>query len=211
MAAQKPDLATTRVPLEDLERWPGNARRGVVSGIKESMRVNGVFQPLIVQKSTNRIIAGNHRYDALVELYEEQPDEWDGHADVILLDVNDSRALKMNLADNKTSDDASWDTPSLVAQLRDVLAETDGTLLGTGFADDEMQDLLALVEADDLDALAEEFGEPDDDDLWPSVSIKMPPDLRDRFIAALESYDGDTHAQQVEQMLDAHPNHGRNK
>ena len=206
MAAPAPTLKTTRVALDTLERWPGNARRGVVSQIKESMRINGVFQPLIVQKSTSRIIAGNHRYDALVELHEEQPDEWGSHVDVVMLDVNDSRALKMNLADNKTSDDATWDTEAVVAQLRAVLDE-DGSLLGTGFADDELDDLVALIEADDLDDLADEFGEPDDDDLWPTVSIKMPPDVRDRFIAAIESYDGDTHAQQVEQLLNSHPNH----
>lgn len=206
MAAPKPALATTSVPLDTLEKWPGNARRGIVAGIKESIRVNGVFQPLIVQKSTNRIIAGNHRYDALVKLHEEEPDKWGDRADVIILDVNDNRALKMNVADNKTSDDASWDTEALVAQLRAVL-DDDGSLLGTGFAEDELDDLVSLIEADDLDALADEFGEPNDDDLWPTVSIKMPPDLRDRFIDALESYDGDTHAQQVGQLLDAHPNH----
>lgn len=206
MAAPTPTLKTTSVELDTLERWPGNARRGIVSQIKESMRINGVFQPLIVQKSTSRIIAGNHRYDALLELHDEEPDEWGSRVDVVMLDVTDSRALKMNLADNKTSDDASWDTEAVVAQLRAVLDE-DGSLLGTGFADDELDDLVALIEADDLDDLADEFGEPDDADLWPTVQIKMPPDVRDRFIAAIESYDGDTHAQQVEQLLNSHPNH----
>ena len=144
MAKPAPALTTTRVPLDTLERWPGNARRGIVSGIKESMRVNGVFQPLIVQKSTNRIIAGNHRFDALTELHEEQPDVWDGHADVVYLDVNDARALKMNLADNKTSDDASWDDRALLNQLDAMLAQGED-LLGSGFALDELDDLRALL------------------------------------------------------------------
>ena len=158
MAKPAPALTTTRVPLADLERWPGNARRGVVSGIKESMRVNGVFQPLIVQKSTNRIIAGNHRYDALLELHEEQPDEWDGHADVVYLDVNDNRALKMNLADNKTSDDATWDDRALLDQLQAIIEDGDD-LLGTGFAPDEVDDLAARLE----DELADSFDFDNDD------------------------------------------------
>lgn len=158
MAAPKPALATTSVPLDTLEKWPGNARRGIVAGIKESMRVNGVFQPLIVQKSTNRIIAGNHRYDALVELHEEEPEKWGDRADVIVLDVNDARALKMNLADNKTSDDASWDNRALMDQLESVLTDG-GDLNGTGFAMDEFDDLAAsLIEDNGL----ETFTDPDD-------------------------------------------------
>lgn len=175
MANPAPELTTTRVSLDTLERWPGNARRGIVSGIKESMRVNGVFQPLIVQKSTNRIIAGNHRYDALKELHEEQPDEWDGHADVVYLDVNDSRALKMNLADNKTSDDASWDDRALLDQLQSIIEDGDD-LLGTGFAPDEVDDLAARLE-DELDALTE------DDAFDPEEAKKALPaaSLSDRY------------------------------
>lgn len=145
MATKKPKLTTTTVELESLTEWPGNARRGVVSGIKESIRTNGVFQPLIVQKSTSRIIAGNHRWFALKELHEEFPEEFGDTADVILLDVNDSRATKMNLADNKTSDDASWDNEALLAQL-ESLADLDEGLDGSGFADDDLDDLQALME-----------------------------------------------------------------
>lgn len=153
---ETPTLSTTRVPLDSLERWPGNARRGIVSSIKESMRINGVFQPLIVQKSTNRIIAGNHRFDALNELHEEQPEKWGAHVDVIFLDVNDRRALKMNLADNKTSDDATWDDQALVEQLQAIIEDGDD-LLGTGFAPDEVDDLTEkLREVEDELLAAEE-------------------------------------------------------
>lgn len=141
----KPQLATTRVALDTLEMWPGNARRGVVSGIKESIRVNGVFQPLIVQKSTKRIIAGNHRFLALSELHGEDPESFPAEVDVILLDVNDSRASKMNVADNKTSDDASWDNEALLAQLVEIQAQ-EGDLVGTGFDPDEFEDLQAVVD-----------------------------------------------------------------
>lgn len=141
----KPDLTTTRVKMDSLEKWPGNARRGVVAGIKESIRVNGVFQPLIVQKSTDRIIAGNHRYMAMAELHEEDPEAFGEYVDVIKLDVNDTRATKMNLADNKTSDDATWDNQALLDQLLDLQA-ADGDLLGTGFADDDVEDLRDAID-----------------------------------------------------------------
>jgi hypothetical protein len=33
----------------------------------------------------------------------------------------------------------------------------------------------------DLDALADELGEPEDDDLWPVLRFKVPPNIRDDF------------------------------
>lgn len=142
----QPHLTTTRVPLDSLTMWEGNARRGVVSKIKESMRVNGVFHPLDVQTNSRRIIAGNHRYKALLELHAEDPEDerWGPDVDVILHDVSDKRALKMHLADNKTADDASWDNDALVEQLRQAVE--DESLEGTGFDDDDLQDLLDGLE-----------------------------------------------------------------
>lgn len=191
---------------DTLKLWPGNARRGVIEGIKESIRVNGFYTPLIVQKSTRQIIVGNHRFQAWRALAEEEPERFGDRVPVVFLDVNEARAQKINLADNKTADDATWDDEALVEQLQAIMAD-EGDLVGTGFASDEFEDLQSLFEADDLDLLADEFGEPSDDDLWPSVSIKCPPDLKERFMDALESYDGQNHAEQLEQLLDAHPNH----
>lgn len=147
----KPNLTTARVPLANLKPWDGNARRGIVSEIKESMRINGVFQPLIVQASTMRIIAGNHRHAALTELHTEDPTNkaWGPDVDIITVDVDDARALKMHLADNKTSDDASWDFDALANQLRDLTASDEG-IIGSGFEEDEIEEILAgLDEAED--------------------------------------------------------------
>lgn len=150
MPAPKPRLKVTSVPLDDLSPWPGNARRGVVAKIKESMLVNGVFHPVDVQASTGKIIAGNHRYKALLELHAEEPDnpKWGPNIDVIMHDVNDARALKMHLADNKTADDATWNEEALAAQLQSLVAEEDG-LEGTGFDEDELEDLIDRLTADE--------------------------------------------------------------
>lgn len=145
MTAQ-PRLKTTRVPLDSLNLWEGNANRGVVSKIKESMRVNGVFHPLHVQTSTQDIIIGNHRYMALCELHAEHPEDerWGPDVDVILHDVNRKRALKMHLADNKTGQDATTDEEALMAQLQEVME--DDSLEGTGYDDDDLQDILDTLD-----------------------------------------------------------------
>lgn len=144
------DLTITLVPFKKLKFWPGNARKGIVPQIKESMVANGVFQPLIVQKSTNRVIAGNHRLKALSALHKEDPENWDDLAPVVYVDVNDSRASRMNIADNKTSDDAEWDKPALAKQLAELMAEEDG-LIGSGFDEWEVDELV-----NELDQLSDE-------------------------------------------------------
>lgn len=204
MNTHLPDQAVW--PLTDLHEWEGNARQGDVDVIKESMRTNGVFQPIVVQASTGKIIAGNHRYKALVELHREAPDSWPDEVTVLPLDVTDEEAARIHVADNKTSDDAEWDYALLVAQLEE-LDKSETGLLGTGFDEDQLNDLRAMFTKDDLDDLAEEFGDPDEDDLWGSFSVKAPNDLVQRAEDALDSYDGDTPAERLKQLLDSHPNH----
>lgn len=172
MNTRSADLQVQQVPLTALEPWPGNARRGVVSQIKESMRTNGVFNPLVVQKSTNRVIIGNHRMAALAELHAEDPNNWDNTAPVIYLDVNDNRATKINLADNKTSDDATWDEKALAAQLEAIMAE-DGSLLGTGFEDEELEDLLIQI---DEQAARDLMGDESVNDAADSQDVEVPED-----------------------------------
>lgn len=150
-------LDITYVPLAELKLWPGNARQGVVREIKESMRKNGVFQPIVVQKSTNRVIAGNHRMMAMLELHGEKPEKFSDLAPVVYMDVNDATANRMNVADNKTSDDASWDERLLAEQLQ-AIVEEDGSLEGTGFDDDDLQDLIESLDADSEDGDPKDSG-----------------------------------------------------
>ena len=156
MSTQLPDIETRE--LDALTEWEGNARQGDVDVIKESMRTNGVFQPIIVQASTGKIIAGNHRYKALVELHREAPDSWPSKVSVIPLDVTDEEALRIHLADNKTSDDAEWDIRALVAQLDEVTAQPSG-LTGTGFDEDDLNDLRDQLYGDDAEERLNEVGD----------------------------------------------------
>lgn len=174
------DLQVTQVPLTELHFWPGNARRGIVPQIVESMKANGVFNPLVVQKSTNRVIAGNHRMKALTALHEEDPEKWAGTAPVIYVDVNDSRANRMNIADNKTSDDADWDKRALADQLAALAAEEDG-LDGTGFDPWEVEEL--VDELDELDDQARAAMEDADEGLQDETDRGTLLDIADVTIA----------------------------
>ena len=156
MSTQLPDIETRE--LDALTEWEGNARQGDVDVIKESMRTNGVFQPIIVQAQTGKVIAGNHRLRAMRELHREAPDSWPSKVSVIPLDVTDEEALRIHLADNKTSDDAEWDIRALVAQLDEVTAQPSG-LTGTGFDEDDLNDLRDQLYGDDAEERLNEVGD----------------------------------------------------
>jgi ParB-like nuclease domain len=122
------------VSVRAIKTHPRNARQGDIGAIHESITQNGFFGACVVQKSTGHILAGNHRYMAAVEAGLQS-------VPVIWVDVDDDRALRILLADNKTSDDASYDQTALA----DILSELANTsdLLGTGFDGDDLDQLIA--------------------------------------------------------------------
>jgi hypothetical protein len=134
-----------QVALGKLKPHPLNPRRGNLELVKESMRVNGLFGALLVQRSTSYVLAGNHRLLAAQELgFEKVP--------VIWVDVDDSRAQRIMLADNRTSDLASYDQEAL-AQLLDGLVNEDPEnqhpLQGTGYDEAALAQLLSQLEPQD--------------------------------------------------------------
>jgi ParB-like chromosome segregation protein Spo0J len=168
------DLTIEYVPMEKLDTYPGNPRLGDVDAIADSMDENGIFDAIVVQRSTGYVLDGNHRYLAMQQMGEER-------APVIFVDVDDERAKRIVLVANKTNDDSTYDEGAL-ASLLQSLPDLDGT----GYTDDELSDLLDhIADPLDLDELEDEFGEPEESDLWPKIIVQVPHDIKKRFDAAL--------------------------
>lgn len=144
-----------RLPIADLLALEGNARRGDIELIAESLEVNGQYKPIVVNVGTHteralEVLAGNHTVEAARSL------GWT-HVDAVLVDVDRESALRIALVDNRSNDLASYDDSALIALLR----ELDGELKGTGFDDDEIARLLANLEEPDDDL----GGDADSDEL----------------------------------------------
>ena len=118
------------VPVEDLIPHPENARQGDIGAIAESLRVNGIYRPLIVQESSNLILKGNNTWQAVRSL------GWDT-VPVMFLDVDDDDARRVMLADNRLADKAGYYN----AMLAEVLIDLD-SLDGTGFTPTDLDDVL---------------------------------------------------------------------
>lgn len=130
-------LRTEDIPLAQLTPFPGNAKRGRVDKIRASLRAHGQFRSLVVRHTDDRLIvlAGNHTMLALAE-------EGSTHARCEVITCDDATATKINLVDNKTADDGEYDQLALA----DLLRGLEGDYEGTGFADDEVSDLLEALE-----------------------------------------------------------------
>jgi hypothetical protein len=124
------DLTVHHVSPDAVREYPGNARRGDVDAIADSMDENGVFAPIVVQRSTGYVLDGNHRLKAMLQLGEDT-------VPVIYVDVDDERAKRIVLVANRTNDLATYDEQALVDLLQDL-----PDLSGTGYDDDDLADLL---------------------------------------------------------------------
>lgn len=61
MSRIHPTLRSRAVPIDSIAPWEDNPRLGDLASIRESLREHGQYQPILVQKSTSTVIAGNHR------------------------------------------------------------------------------------------------------------------------------------------------------
>jgi len=132
------DLTVQMVSVESIGQHPRNANHGDVDAIAESIQVNGFYSPIIVQRSTGFIVAGNHRYLAACQQGAKE-------VPVIYLDVDDERAHRIMLADNRTTRLGFDDEVELTSLLRELYA-TDTGLGGTGYDSFAFTKLLSSTE-----------------------------------------------------------------
>jgi hypothetical protein len=121
------------VDVGELVLHPDNPRQGDIGAIATSIERNGWYGALVVQTETNRVLVGNHRLQACKQLgFTHIPVHW--------VDVDDVTARRILLADNRSSDLATYNETDLVALLK-TQAEVDD-LIGTGFDGDDLDELL---------------------------------------------------------------------
>ncbi|NDC10682.1 MAG: DNA modification methylase, partial [Oxalobacteraceae bacterium] len=144
-------LAHLAIPIDSIQPHPRNVRQGDVGAISESLKLHGQYRPIVVQKSTGHILAGNHTYKAARAL------KWKQIA-ATYVDVTDDQAVRILLMDNRANDLASYDDPALADILKQLI-ETEQGLEGTGFDPDDLEQLLRDIDAEQLPTV---IGDPDD-------------------------------------------------
>lgn len=147
-------IRTESVPILDLKPFHKNPRVGDVGLIAESLEANGQFRAIVVNVGThtgrpNEILAGNHTWLGARHA---------GWKDVLasFIDVDDERARRIVLADNRTAEAGSYDE-ALLAELVTGLPDVSGT----GFSEDEVNALLEGIEryGDEADSLLNDLSD----------------------------------------------------
>lgn len=155
-------VRTAEMPIKAIRQYPGNAKQGDVAAILESLRSNGQYRAIVVREHGGKhtSLAGNHTVLAIA-LHgrgdcgipakidgKERPcglcrnTEWDPVARCDVITCDENTALRINLADNRTSELGGHDEHALAL----LLAELDGDLTGTGYSDSDLEDLLTALD-----------------------------------------------------------------
>lgn len=141
-AAQQPTVKVANQEymlraVGDLKLHPKNPKKGNVEAIGESMEKNDFYGAILVQKSTGFMLAGNHRWKSAVEKgLKEVP--------VIVIDCDDATAERILLGDNRIADLGTYD-PSALLKLLEQRRNEEGSLVGTGYADADLERMKAKL------------------------------------------------------------------
>ena len=187
----------THLPLTDLTPHPNNPRVGNVKAIEDSIRTNGLYKPLVVNagNKTGRrfeILAGNHTYQALLNITP------DALAPCYILDVDEQQANRIILADNRTSDLATYDEELLTS-----LLDTVDDLTGTGWDIDIPEPEEPVETPEPEDTYEGEYPYPGTS----TITLHLLPPLKAQWEQHVAGFD--TPEEALEYLLDWGSPHGR--
>ena len=124
-----------------------------VTAIKKSIQEHGQVEPLVVQKSTKMVIAGNARLKVMKDLGFTE-------VKVALIDVDDTQARKLSISLNRSGELATWNESVLAKHLEELALATSFDPESLGFSNREMNELVAAfggaIESLDFDDVPEE-------------------------------------------------------
>lgn len=121
----KPKIVS--IGIDEVEPHPDNPRLHDLDAIANSLMRFGQTKPIIVQASTNHVVAGNGTRLAAKQL------GWTT-IQALIVDFDDAKARAYLAADNRTSDRAKYDSQRLLGLLEGL-----EDLEGTGFDTDDVE------------------------------------------------------------------------
>lgn len=157
-----------------------------------------------VVNEDNEFMAGSGTYEAMVEAGIEQvvEIETDGHQWVVVKrpGLDDRQQQRLAIYDNRSTELAFWDHEVLSQMI-----EMDEEILSGLFYEDEIQGIVDLANgsAPSLDDLAGEYGDPNDEDLWPEIHLKVPPETNERYMSLMRLAPGQTDAEKFTALMNA--------
>jgi ParB-like chromosome segregation protein Spo0J len=143
------------VPLDEVQPAQRNPKQHDHESLGQSFNRFGYVEPIVLDERTGRLVVGHGRLDQLRMLRRRKPsDVPPGIKDGWLVPIvrgwasaDDNEADAYLVASNRLVETGGWDERQLVELLGDV-RESEMGLLGTGYDDDSLLDMLAKVAKD---------------------------------------------------------------
>ena len=163
---EEPQAAAEWVAVDALSAWKDNPRdnEAAIDRVAASIKRFGFGAPIVARRQGLEVIAGHTRLAAAIRLGLEQ-------VPVRLLDLSETEAHALALADNKLSELAEWDDAKLNAVLRELSA-ADVDVASLGWSETEMSAMLDDICVDDVKW--KEFDEGVGDDAPAGKQTKCP-------------------------------------
>lgn len=195
----RPPRWTEYVPLDEVLRAPRNPKNHAASVLESSIGRFGYVESVTLDERTGRLVAGHGRLDQL----QASRDAGDDPPDGVTVDGDGNWMIPVSRGWSSRSDQdaeaylimsnqatmiGGWDEPELhriLAELRDA-----DLLEFTGFTGDDLDDMRKLHEPPDLDELADDIGDPLEDDGWPVIRVKVPPHVAAAWRTKVEEHSG---------------------
>lgn len=147
------------VDIDEIERWPRNPKKHDIQRLKGSMRDHGFTIPIARDATTQRMVAGHGRLQALRELRDEGEDaprrilvvqagvrkqSWRWFAPVLvgLSFLNEEQAEQYLLSDNRLVEAGGWD-PEMLTRIFKSMPQA--KIDKAGFSDAEVSRFAAIA------------------------------------------------------------------
>lgn len=168
------DLKDLLYPVTSAQPHPENNNEGDLEAIDHSVEENGMYGPVIVQKSTGHIVKGNHTWITVRDRGSEV-------CPMIWLDIDDTTARRILYDDNHTARLAVQEPGATIALLEKI-KEVDGDLTRTSASEYDLEVLRHLAE---IPLEYDEFAQ------WPTFSVQVHPRLLRAFRHITREADND--------------------
>lgn len=179
MVQYQEDLTPLMQPIDSVIQNPRNYNNGDVEEIMALIEDIGMYRPIIVDRESREIIAGNHTWLACKQLHAEV-------IPVIFFDGEDEDQLRAMIGDNGTARAARPDEALLLDLLRD-LDSSDRGLHGLGYNSRDIERIERLasspLKTEDVAAEIEK-------QQWPTLFITIPPETKVGFYDLTSEVEG---------------------
>lgn len=149
------------VPVDSLREWPGNPNDGDVGAISASLDALGFYGAILVQKSSGRVMSGNHRLRAARAMNMTT-------LPVLWCDMDDEEARAVLIGENEHVRRGTWNMTALVEFLKDTAVKSPQLMPVTAFDGDDLDRLIA-----ELQPFPGEGGQPDRGDLLAAAGVTV--------------------------------------